>query len=347
MICSLVDEQLSLGDLSGNRFEITLREVSVGNEALEKMCTALKHSGFINYFGLQRFGNGGTPNQDIGLAIFRGNWKTALDLIFTNKPGERSEIAAMKSFYAAANYNEAIKICPRYMSIERSILDHLCNNPNDFAGAIGTVPKASSLMWAHAYQSHIWNKAVTFRIQQFGLEVMEGDLIGTGKLQDDCAEEGDSRDTSLMQSDSFSRVSTMEQSEIIVVTNDDVISKRYSIEDVILPLPGSTIVLPTNSVAAFYEGLLEADGISLMYFKDQAPQQFRMKGTYRRIVQSAHDLQWDIKRYVDPDDEINTTELKEFDQVKPSKKRSRDESNDAPVSDDVPNKVQYLRNFSA
>jgi len=48
---------LRLGDLSGNRFKIVIREVDEqNNEIIESGIDSLKRNGFINYFGLQRFG---------------------------------------------------------------------------------------------------------------------------------------------------------------------------------------------------------------------------------------------------------------------------------------------------
>jgi tRNA pseudouridine13 synthase len=50
-------EALKLGDLSGNRFTITVREVSErSDELIRSGLESLKMKGFVNYFGLQRFG---------------------------------------------------------------------------------------------------------------------------------------------------------------------------------------------------------------------------------------------------------------------------------------------------
>ena len=129
-----------------------------------------------------------------------------------------------------------------------------------------------------------------------------------------------------MTNDAFTRVGSMEESDIKIVSAADVAAGTYSIEDVILPLPGNAIHLPTNDTAAYYSSLLVADGISLDYFGSKAcPVQFRMKGTYRRIMQSAHRLTWKISMYSNMDDEINVTELRALDHTLPlSKKRQRE-----------------------
>jgi tRNA pseudouridine13 synthase len=52
-------EQLRLGDLQGNRFQLVLRDIPADSaEAVVAAADGLRRSGFINYYGLQRFGTG-------------------------------------------------------------------------------------------------------------------------------------------------------------------------------------------------------------------------------------------------------------------------------------------------
>ena len=95
-----VKEPLQLGNLRGNRFEIVLREVSCTAEHLDLSCQALNERGFINYFGLQRFGKGGAGNHLIGRALLQCNWKEAIDYMFAPKEGDREEVSVMKQRYA-------------------------------------------------------------------------------------------------------------------------------------------------------------------------------------------------------------------------------------------------------
>lgn len=73
---SFKDTPLKLGDLSGNRFKIALRNVVAENEVIEKAILQVKANGFINYYGLQRFGNDKeVPTYEIGIQLLLGNWK--------------------------------------------------------------------------------------------------------------------------------------------------------------------------------------------------------------------------------------------------------------------------------
>jgi len=55
---------LHLGGLSGNLFNIILRNVRGSPADIQLAADALKKSGFINYFGLQRFGNELAPTHE-------------------------------------------------------------------------------------------------------------------------------------------------------------------------------------------------------------------------------------------------------------------------------------------
>lgn len=67
------DTHLKLGMLKGNRFRIALRNVTAPEDSVEKACQLLKDNGFINYYGLQRFGTrADTPTYEIGKSMLKG-----------------------------------------------------------------------------------------------------------------------------------------------------------------------------------------------------------------------------------------------------------------------------------
>ena len=59
---------------------------------------------------------------------------------------------------------------------------------NNLVGALGFLQRNTQLLYLHAYQSLLWNKAVSYRIQKFGYQVLIGDLVllpETKELQDE------------------------------------------------------------------------------------------------------------------------------------------------------------------
>lgn len=85
------ERKISLGSFShrlqvnshqGNRFTIVLREVTGSDEAIAKAMAHLRDVGYVNYFGLQRFGTGSVGTHLVGVELVKGNWEvTVLSLL--------------------------------------------------------------------------------------------------------------------------------------------------------------------------------------------------------------------------------------------------------------------------
>ncbi|KAL4708733.1 hypothetical protein ACJJTC_002568 [Scirpophaga incertulas] len=75
--------------LSGNRFQIALRNVTAPEETIETACKQLVEKGFLNYYGLQRFGTRiGVPTYQIGLKLLLGQYQEAIELILDGREGQ-------------------------------------------------------------------------------------------------------------------------------------------------------------------------------------------------------------------------------------------------------------------
>lgn len=78
---------LKLGQLSGNHFKIALRHLKGDQTEIEKSLENIREFGFINFYGLQRFGNcASIPTYEVGIAILKADYKLAVELIL--KPRE-------------------------------------------------------------------------------------------------------------------------------------------------------------------------------------------------------------------------------------------------------------------
>jgi len=153
------DEQVSLGDLEGNRFEIIIRDLT--DKDLKKLNKDIKN-GFKNYFGPQRFGRGNT--HLIGKEILKGNLEGAVKLILVFVGEKETEESKEGRNFAKENWGkwkEILKKLPRFLGLETAVINHLVKNPTDFAGALRKIPKPTRKMYIHAYQSWIFNEALS------------------------------------------------------------------------------------------------------------------------------------------------------------------------------------------
>ncbi|MBI4095266.1 MAG: tRNA pseudouridine(13) synthase TruD [DPANN group archaeon] len=154
-------ERLALGDLTGNRFEIVLRDLSKNEiNNIKEHYLILNKAGFPNYFGEQRFGGGNSAL--IGREIIRGYFRDAVYYLLTYSERENSEASKFRALAKKkfGMWPALLNACPKFLGIETTVLQHLANIPNDFAGALRKVPKPTRRMYVHAYQSYLWNAAL-------------------------------------------------------------------------------------------------------------------------------------------------------------------------------------------
>lgn len=193
-------ESLSLGDLKGNEFNIVLRDCQVvgGDDEpspkkskpdfesiVKRACSELNKNGFINYYGLQRFGTSSIRTHEIGVEILKANFAGAIDLILKprEEPKRNGFLTEMRQIWedtkdpGAALDKLSKKICN-----EGKILFGLKDNPGDFVGALGRLPRTMRQMYVHAVQSYIWNKLASYRIS-LGKDLMVGDLVQRDEKQ--------------------------------------------------------------------------------------------------------------------------------------------------------------------
>ena len=160
------DKRISLGESLGNGFEIVVRDIK-NEESLEDISIQLKESGVPNYFGYQRFGVTRPNTHLVGREILNGNLKSAV-LSYIGRPykSEREDVYEARKFVdETLDFKKALEIFPKRLNYERSMLDALSKNPNDFAGALRRLPKKLRWMLVHAYQSFLFNMILSLSIE--------------------------------------------------------------------------------------------------------------------------------------------------------------------------------------
>jgi len=160
------NEALALGDLQGNRFEIAIRDTVSSNLAGQVAgISSTIAEGVPNYFGLQRFGAIRPVTHRVGEWILRGDYEQAvLTYIGMEFPGEPEHIKAIRSlFRATRDPGAALHNLPVQMNYERAMLHHLYSHPGDYPGALQELPPKLLSMFVSAFQSYIFNCALSQR----------------------------------------------------------------------------------------------------------------------------------------------------------------------------------------
>ncbi|MDH4123225.1 MAG: tRNA pseudouridine(13) synthase TruD [Thermoplasmata archaeon] len=162
---------LRLGNLIGNRFRILVREVDgedIG-QRVSTMASRMKDlGGFPNFFGIQRFGVTRPVTHLIGKAMIRGDFEKAVMQYLSEEteheaPGFQE---ARKFISETRDFEAALKIFPKEMTFERTMIGHLSRRPDDFAGALKALPRNLIMMFVHAYQSFLFNRILSIRIEK-------------------------------------------------------------------------------------------------------------------------------------------------------------------------------------
>ncbi|GAA5923167.1 pseudouridine synthase PUS7 [Sporobolomyces koalae] len=263
-----------LGQLKGNRFVVTLRDIDPTSvPTIQTSMDSLRSHGFLNYYGMQRFGTAPIPTHLIGLALLRSEWEFAVDLILSERQGEQQDIAVARGLWKEGKHDEARRAMPKRCTAERSVMEaYKRGNGNDHLGALSSIPKNLRLMYVHAWQSYIWNRLVSERVKLFGAkEPVEGDLVYVEK------------DPSSAAAQQAYYISTSSLPKVRPLTAEDIAAKSHTIYDVVLPMPGFAVTYPGGKLGEMYKQVIRDDGIDpeKMWRKQK---EYSLGGTYRKIL---------------------------------------------------------------
>ncbi|KYN03938.1 Pseudouridylate synthase 7 like protein, partial [Cyphomyrmex costatus] len=272
-------DSLKLGMLRGNQFRIALRNVCEIDENIEQAMMSLRNNGFINYYGLQRFGSVPTiPTHEIGKCLLQGKWHEAIELILKPRPEKDHELAEARQIYVETkDAHAAYAKLKRIDTIEATLLKALqISGDKNPLGVLDSVHRNIRLMYIHAYQSFVWNHIVSRRIKQFGTEVVVGDLV-------------------------------YDKQHLKILTEEDL--SNYTLADVVIPQPGWKVTYPPYAKAWFDE-FLAKDGLTTDL--KQNIKKYSLGGSYRNILEIPTNLSWKIVHYENKHDDLILTDIDEM-----------------------------------
>ncbi|KAG9376159.1 Pseudouridine synthase TruD/Pus7 [Pyrenophora tritici-repentis] len=303
---------LKLGDLMGNEFTITLRDchfqgeqgltfeerLKLADNVIGKAITDFSQKGFINYYGLQRFGSFSASTDAVGRKMLQDDLQGAVehlleysDVALAAANGtdvssdvqvsqdDRNRAKALHIWKTKGSGSEALDFLPRKFTAERNIIQHLSSRNSksgrydrkaDWQGALMTIPRTLRLMYVHAYQSLVWNTVAGKRWTMYGDRVVEGDLVLVNEH----------RDKELSNTATAKVDTTIDQDgEMIInpsgtenanapeadferarpLTAAEAASGQYTIWDIVLPQPGFDIEYPQNEIGTFYKKFMGSE----------------------------------------------------------------------------------------
>lgn len=177
---------VELGDLLGNKFQITMRDIALEKDELKKRMDIITSEiqamgGVPNFFGIQRFGAVRPVTHLVGEALVRGSAEEAAMIYiadsFKDEPEETR--VARDEVKSSRDFGQGLKTFPPRLRYERAMMHHLVEHPEDYIGSFSMLTESMSRMFVHAFQSYIFNRIICARIKA-GIplnQAIEGDIV--------------------------------------------------------------------------------------------------------------------------------------------------------------------------
>ncbi len=165
------NKPVKIGNLKGNKFEINIKNIKkdITKKDVQKIKKHFSEKNFFpNFFGIQRFGSIRPITHIVGKHLVKGEIKKAVMTYIANPiEGENEESFELrKQLSKTHDFSWALKNYPNKLNYEKSILNKLVEDPDDFVSALKELPKNLLTMFIYAYQSYLFNKILSQRIKK-------------------------------------------------------------------------------------------------------------------------------------------------------------------------------------
>ena len=156
---------VSLGEIEGNYFEVTVRRLGTKKRAfLKKRIPFVKRYGFENYFGEQRFGSVAHAEEFVIKHLLKKDYEGAVKEYLTSMRDRRRRKALLKTW---GRWREFLRLMPKGSHTELNLVRGLIKGKT-FEEVLSELPRSIKLMFVFAYQSYLWNRYLsTFVVRYF------------------------------------------------------------------------------------------------------------------------------------------------------------------------------------
>jgi tRNA pseudouridine13 synthase len=270
-------DAVKLGDLWGNRFSITVREINLekseAEERVKQACREIDGLGGVpNFFGYQRFGIQRPLSHLVGIKLLKKEFREAAMLFLAKAyPLEGEDAQEARNYLSEkGDFTGALEKFPRRLTYERIMLKHLSLHPNDIIGAFRRLPRGLQKMFIHAVQSYLFNRILSLRFKSgFPLKsAIPGDIVIS-------VDSVSPNDYTLVTEETVSRI------------NEEINSGRLGVS---IPLIGYDSTLPTNKPGELVEKILREEELNPSMFRLQSIPEMSSRGMVRLILLNVNDL---------------------------------------------------------
>ncbi|KAI6652314.1 hypothetical protein LOD99_7329 [Oopsacas minuta] len=274
---SYVDKHLKLGDLTGNKFRIVIRNINCEITDLTSSIESLKKNGFVNYFGLQRFGNIGGETHIVGKLILQKRWEDAVNMLLGGERRDEDERTATARgiWRKTHDVKAALKEMPRTRTHEITLLKAIEKNiqANNFQNILQHLPSQVRKLYVHAYQSFLWNYSVSSRLESDDRNLKVGDKVLNG--------DGD--------------VCTMDE--------DMINSGKYLLENLVIPTIGEDSTPDKFTLELLQNENIEFDTIKTLTIE------YQLWTNYRKVFIKPDIENWSLKNYTNLEETLVLSDL--------------------------------------
>ena len=185
-------KEIRLGNLWGNAFNITIRDINRFQEETRRL---VKESfediqtkgGVLNGFGIQRFGGLRPITHQVGKILVQGDFELAIK-IYLGKifDGESEKIQkARKIYWETDDCIKALEYFPKFLTIERKLLRELIKRRMNYEQVFFSLPQQFRKLFVHAFQAKLFNRYLTIRWNEYSQDLQKsitGETIKDGKI---------------------------------------------------------------------------------------------------------------------------------------------------------------------
>ncbi|MBY9018999.1 MAG: tRNA pseudouridine(13) synthase TruD [Candidatus Lokiarchaeota archaeon] len=266
-------KSIKLGSNKGNHFTVIIRnidnDIDVEKRNL-KVFDMLSNNGFLNYYGLQRFGTFRPNSHIVAKHILLNEHENVFNELVLNTYSSESIQSQLvrNKLRQDGDMEWAYANFPNGLNYERMMIHHLKDHEKDFKGSVQKIPSYLIKLLFSSFQSYFFNKMLTLRIKK-GISPFEpanGDVIVI--LDDDKG--------------SLTSIKYIYGGKYDVFLKEAIrLNRAY----IVIPLVGYDTKMDEYPLMnKFFEEVLKEEKIDSLIFKCELFRQYEFKGAHRAMV---------------------------------------------------------------